>query len=154
VEPIRESLAVDDEIKALRAERDALKAEQQDAVLAAAANLVEEQARRSEVAALCRQVAELLRLRKGSAGATPAPHNRVLGLEQSIRLDTPVGSVLRAADSASQVGSYAYDADDSHPRTHFRNPTPYKGENLKEATIFLRSLATIFKIDPRSFATD
>jgi hypothetical protein len=154
VEPMRESLAVDDEIKALRAERDALKAEQQDAVLAATANLVEEQARRSEVAALRRQVAELLRLRKGSAGATPAPRNRVLGLEQSTRLDTPVGSVLRAADSASQVGSYAYDADDSHPRAHFRNPTPYKGENLKEATIFLRSLATIFKIDPRSFATD
>jgi hypothetical protein len=33
VEPIRESLAVD-EIEALRAERDALEAEQQDAVLA------------------------------------------------------------------------------------------------------------------------
>jgi hypothetical protein len=116
--------------------------------------LVKEQARRSKVAALRRQVAELLRLRNGSAGATPALCNRVLGLEQSTRLNTPVRSVLRAADSASQVGSYAYDADNLRPYAYFRNPTSYKGENLKEATIFLRSLATIFKIDLPSFMTD
>jgi hypothetical protein len=122
-------------------------------VLAATTNLLEEQAKRSEVPTLRKQVAELLRLRNSSAGAIPAPRNRVLGSEQSTRLNTPTESVVRTIGLPSQASSYVYKDDDSKPRAHFRNPIPYGSESLKEATIFLQSLGTIFKIDPRSFAT-
>jgi hypothetical protein len=150
------TVPTDEEIAALRETRDALEAEQQAAMQAAADDLIDEEARRTEVATLRRQVADLIRQRDGSAGATPAPRPRPSQLlsERSANRDTPVSgySEIGPGESASQasVNTHAQGAK----RKRFRDPKPYKGENLKEATMFLKSLETRFKIDKRSFETD
>src|SRR4051812_15407390 len=74
--PGADTVPTDEEIAALRETRDALEAEQQAAMQAAADYLIDEEARRAEVATLRRQVADLIRQRDGSAGATPAPRPR------------------------------------------------------------------------------
>ena len=55
---------------------------------------------------------------------------------------------------ATRVNSFVPFADAKHKHPYFRDPKLYKGETLKEAILFLKSLKTIFKIDRASFATD
>jgi hypothetical protein len=56
--------------------------------------------------------------------------------------------------NCTRVNSFVPFADTKHKYPHFRDPKLYKGETLKEATLFLKSLKMIFKINRASFTTD
>jgi hypothetical protein len=60
---------------------------------------------------------------------------------------------LGPADSTSQVGTYAARAA-GPKRRRFRDPEPFRGKTLKEATIFISSLKVIFEIDPVTYETE
>jgi hypothetical protein len=149
-----EPAPTDEEIHRLRAERDALEAER-EANAQAAATLLAEEARRAEVTALRKRVADLLRERDGSAGVAPALRTRSRpAASESPRYETPTteSTEVVPSESISQHGGYTPAADTG--RIRFRDPKPYKGESLKEATMFIKGLKTRFKLDRRAFATD
>jgi len=151
--PLNEIAPTEEEVNILRAKRDALEAEQQASRQATADYLAAEEARRAEVIALRREVADLLRERDANAGVTPTLR-RPLVSEPPLRQDTPGTAVSEMApsDSASQVSTHVRAMGTKRKR--FRDPKPYKGDTLKEATLFLKSLQTIFKIDPVTYETD
>jgi hypothetical protein len=52
------------------------------------------------------------------------------------------------------VNSFVPFIDTKYKHPYFRDLKLYKRETLKEATLFLKSLKTIFKINRASFITD
>lgn len=151
--PFRDdSVPLDDEIQDLRAARDELEAANQEDMMARAANLVDQEAKRAERAALRRQVAELLKNRR-TASATPANRVRSTVTNVSTRVRTPADTDLLPDDSVSQAGTHT-EVDGRGSRIKHRDPPPYKGNTLKEATIFVNALKTIFKIDPPTYASE
>jgi len=120
--------------------------------MARAANLVDQEAKRAERAALRRQVAELPKNRR-TASATPANRSRSAVSDVSTRKATPASTVLLPDDSVSQVGSNT-EVGGRGGRIKHRDPPPYKGSTLKEVTIFINALKTIFKIDPPTYASE
>jgi hypothetical protein len=93
---------------------------------------------RAEVAALRKRIADLLRERNGSAGATLVLRSRSRpSVSEFLYYETPAteSTEVIPGESILQYGSYALATDTG--RIRFRNPKPYKGKSLKEATMFI-----------------
>jgi len=147
-----DSVPLDTEVEDLRAARDALEAAQQEDIMSRAANLVNKEAKRAERRALRKQVAELLKNRRTvSVPSTNRDRSVVSSVDTTTR-PTPTGTDLVPDDSVSQVGTHTQVA--SRGRIKHRDPEPYKGKTLKEATIFLNSLKTIFKLGLTTYAPE
>jgi hypothetical protein len=136
------TLSIEQQLNELRTERERLQREQ--AVREQEGRLQLELQRQEELNELRRQVAELTQRARIGPAAPPTSF---------CPTPSPLTDNVDPADSASQVGTHAIYAA-GPKRRRFRDPEPFKGKTLKEATIFISSLKVIFQIDPISYETE
>ena len=137
-----DTLTIEQQLNELRNERERLEREQ--AAREQEQRLQIEMQRQEELVNLRAQVAALTQQARGG----PAAHETPLRPTPSIITD-----VIGPADSASQADTRAAQVTGSK-RRRFRDPEPFKGKTLKEATIFISSLKVIFEIDPVTYETE
>ena len=139
---VSEPLTLEQQLREFREEREQLEREREARERASRPQA--ELQTQEELASLRAQVAALAQQLSGVPAAQVLPARRT----PSILTD-----VVAPIDSASQVGMRVADAKGSK-RRRFRDPEPFKGRTLKEATIFLSSLKVIFEIDPVTYETE
>jgi hypothetical protein len=137
-----DTLSFEQQLNELRTERERLQREQ--AVREQEERLQLELQRQEELNELRRQVAELTRQARIRPVAPQTPSRPT----PSLLTDN-----VEPTDSASQVGTHAINRA-GPKRRRFRDPEPFKGKTLKEATIFISSLKVIFQIDPVTYETE
>ena len=137
-----DTLLVEQQLNELRDERDRL--ERERAVREQEQRLQTETRLQEELAELRVQVAALAQQARGG----PAPPVPPLRPTPSILTD-----IVTPIDSVSQVGTQVAHAV-GPKRRRFRDPEPFKGKTLREATIFISSLKVIFEIDPVTYETE
>lgn len=143
-ESASEAIPVDQQLQELREEQERLEREQ--AIREQALRLQTELRQQEELVRLRARVAELTQQARRGAAAQATPIHM-----------TPAGSIIpefiAPADSVSQISARGI-ASTGAKRRRFRDPEPFKGRTLKEATIFISSLKVIFEIDPVTYETE
>jgi len=137
-----DTITFEQQLNELRNERERLEREQ--AAREQEQRLQAEIQRHEELVNLRAQVAALAQRARDSPAAQETP----LRPTPSIITD-----VIDPADSASQADTRAAHVTGSK-RRRFRDPEPFKGRTLREATIFISSLKVIFEIDPITYETE
>lgn len=137
-----DTLLVEQQLNELREERDRL--ERERTIREQEQRLQTETRLQEELAELRVQVAALAQQARGG----PAPPVPPLRPTPSILTD-----IVTPIDSVSQVGTQVAPAA-GPKRRRFRDPEPFKGKTLREATIFISSLKVIFEIDPVTYETE
>ena len=137
-----DTLTIEQQLNELRNERQRLEREQ--AVREQEHRLQIEMQRQEELVNLRAQVAALAQRARNA----PAIQGTPLRPTPSIITD-----MIDPADSASQADTRVSPATGTK-RRRFRDPEPFKGKTLKEATIFISSLKVIFEIDPITYKTE
>ena len=139
---VSDTLTVEQQLDMLRTEKERLEREQ--AEREQERRLQTELQRQKELEDLRAQVATLAR----QASSVPVAQASPIRLTPSVIADN-----VDPADSASQAGTYTQYVSGSK-RRRFRDPEPFKGRTLQEATIFISSLKVIFEIDPITYETE
>jgi hypothetical protein len=135
----------------MQAARDAAEAQHRELKQQVAMRQLAEQ--RRELFEMMLRVTELKQANERMLAAVAAPAEGPLH-ERPVPVNV-MNDGIAPADSASQMGAPSQ-LGASHigtKRRRYKDPTPYEGKTLKEATMFQTSLETIFAIDPITFET-
>jgi hypothetical protein len=146
-----DTMTVRAQLAEMQAARDAAEAQHRELKQQVAMRQLAEQ--RRELFEMTLRVTELKQANERMLAAVAAPAEGPLH-ERPVPVNV-MNNGIAPADSASQMGAPSQ-LGASHigtKRRRYKDPTPYEGKTLKEATMFQTSLETIFAIDPITFET-